>query len=125
MAEVIKRVWKSGPRKVRRTAWGFSIQVNGRQVRKFNSAWTEDDAEKALAAAVLGLEAPKPAPAESVTFGAAIERYLKAKTAGQKRSRRNDRRGLARLTAYFGPETPLAAITANRIAEYGWQRLTE
>ena len=34
MAEVIKRVWKSGPRKVRRVAWGYTLQVDGKQVRK-------------------------------------------------------------------------------------------
>src|SRR5262245_48605317 len=124
MAEVIKRTWKCGPRKVKRTAWGYTFQKDGKQVRKFDSTWNEDAAEKALAAALLGLNVPT-APAESITLGAAIERYLKAKEAGQKRSVRNDRMGLARLKAYFGADTPLPAITSNRIAEYGWQRLTE
>ena len=42
MAEVIQRIWKSGPRKVKRTAWGFTLQVNGKQERRYDAAWTED-----------------------------------------------------------------------------------
>ena len=36
MAEIIKRIWRSGPRKVRRVAWGYTLQVKGRQVRVTN-----------------------------------------------------------------------------------------
>jgi hypothetical protein len=44
MAEVVQRVWKSGPRKVKRTAWGYTVQLNGQQVRKFNAAWSKEEA---------------------------------------------------------------------------------
>jgi hypothetical protein len=58
VADIIKRVWRGGPRKVKRVAYGYTLQVNGKQVRKFDSAWTEGDAQKALAAALLGRDVP-------------------------------------------------------------------
>ncbi len=50
---VIKRVWKSrGPlgRKVKHVAWGYSVWLDGKRDRRYDSAWTQDDAEQALAA---------------------------------------------------------------------------
>jgi hypothetical protein len=54
MAKITRRVWKSGPRKVRRVAWGFQAIIDGRRVRQSNAAWTEDDARAALVAAHRG-----------------------------------------------------------------------
>lgn len=126
MAEVIHRTWRSGHRKVRKTAWGYTYQSHGERFRKFDSVWSRQDAQEALAAAILERDVPKPAPVPmSVTLDAAAARYLRAKDARQKRSIRNDRMGLARLKAFFGEDTPLASITASRIDEYRDQRLTE
>jgi hypothetical protein len=46
MAKVIQRVWKSGPRKVRRT--GYTFQRDGKPIRKYNASWSREDAENAL-----------------------------------------------------------------------------
>jgi hypothetical protein len=67
---------------------------------------------------------PEP-PAAGYTLAEAVEKYLLEKTAARKRSPRNDRMGFARLKAFLGPETPLAAITTARIGEYRVRRLTE
>ena len=53
MAEIIQRVWRSGPRKVKRTAWGFTAMINGKQARKTKATWSKQDAQAALAAALL------------------------------------------------------------------------
>ena len=69
MATVVKRTWTGrGPtgRRVRKVAWGYSVVVNGRQERRHSAAWSEEDAQRALAARVLGVEAQaerKAAPA--------------------------------------------------------------
>lgn len=124
MAEIIKRVWRSGPRKVKRVAWGYTLQRDGKRIRKFSSEWTEEDAEKALAAARLGLSAQKTTERSSMAFGEAVEKYLAEKVAEGKRSVVNDRAALARMTVAFGAETPLAEITGARIADYKAARLT-
>jgi hypothetical protein len=79
MAEVVQRVWKSGPRKVRRTAWGYTVQVHGKQERKFNAAWTKEAAHTALAARLVTIDVPSPAPPSTLTFAEAVDRYLTAK----------------------------------------------
>jgi integrase len=122
MADVIKRIWRSGPRKVKRTAWGYTLQVNGRQIRVTRADWTEDDAQKALAAALLGLE-PSKAAAPTMTFGQAVEKYLAVKASEGKRSIRDDRYNFARLLAAFGTDTPLAAITASLVSDYKVARM--
>ena len=100
MAEVVKRTWRSGARRVKRTSWGYTLQVNGKQVRRFDAAWSEEDAQKALAARILEVDVPT-APSEStLTFGAAIARYLVAKA--RKRSIEDDRKHLERLRDAFG-----------------------
>src|SRR6266852_2023547 len=117
MAKVFQRVWRAGPRKVKRAAWGYTVQVDGKQERRFREEWTKDDVEKALAARQLGL-APTPASSPALMFAEAVDKYLLEKTAARKRSLRNDRMGCARLTAYFGAGTSLTEITAQRIGEY-------
>lgn len=124
MATIQKRTWLSrGPagHKVRKVAWGYTLQLEGKQKRKFDAAWTREDAEKALATALL--EPPKSAiepelsPQVRATFGAAVERYLVAKRR-TKRSIREDERVLRRFTEYFGADTPLTEITAARISAW-------
>jgi integrase len=122
MASVIKRVWQSGSRRVKRVSWGYTLQVNGKQERVTDSAWTEQDAEKALAARLLGItDAPTASASVGITFGQALERYLKAKS--RKKSINDDARHLTALRGSFGAETPLAEITAAKISAWKAERL--
>ncbi len=125
MATVQRRTWLSrGPmgHKVRKVAWGYTLQVEGKQKRKFDAAWTREDAEKALAAVLL--EPPKAAalPEERSStsdhsFGAAVERYLVAKRR-TKRSIAEDERVLRRFAEHFGKQTLLVEVTAARISAW-------
>ena len=66
MAKITKRTWTSrGPtgHRVRKVAYGYSLVVAGRQERKYDSAWSREDAQRALAARVLEREAPERAAA--------------------------------------------------------------
>lgn len=122
---IIRRTWKSrGPmgRKVKHVAWGYSVWLDGRRERRWNSSWTQDDAEKALAARILDVEQrPATGAAGGLTLAQAAERYLAAKA--RKRSLRGDRLTLDHFKAAFGAETPLADITASRISAYKAERL--
>jgi len=129
MASVQRRTWLSrGPlgHKVRKVAWGYTLQVDRKQKRKFDAAWSREDAEKALAAALL--EPPKAAASETAlppdqsVFGAAVERYLVAKRR-TKRSIAEDERVLRRFAEHFGKDTPLADITAAKISAWKDQDL--
>jgi hypothetical protein len=128
MAEVTQRVWRSGPRKVKRVAYGYTFQdADGRQVRKSDASWSREDAEKALAARLLNLTPDNGrgvAPGSVVTFKAMTERYLKEKEISRKRTLQQDKDTITRLLAFFGESTPLTAITAPRIAEYRILRST-
>jgi integrase len=122
MAQVITRTWRSGPRKARRIAWGYTLQVDGRQVRKFDARWTEDDAEKALAARLLGLT-PAPAEAPGLTLGAMLDTFLAARAASKRnKSAQDDRERSKPLLAFFGKDTPVSAITTARVADYRLHR---
>ena len=102
---------------MKRVAYGYTLQVDGNQVRKCDSAWTEGDAQKALAEALLGRDVPNPAaPTPTLTFAEAVERYLKAKS--RKRTVKRDAWHLAALTRAFGAETPLTAFSAARISAW-------
>ena len=120
MARVNQRPWIVPGQRGKRKAWGFTVQVDGRQKRVYKSEWTRDDAEKALAAFLLKVEEPK-AKTSGLTFAQAIERYLAAKA--KKRSLDDDRRLLEHLKLAFGADTPLAEITAGRISAYKIERL--
>src|SRR3989442_343970 len=124
MAKVTKRTWYStsptGQRQ-RRLAWGFTTQgADGKQIRRSDTGWTREHAEKALAEHRLGL-GPKGGEATGLTFGAAVERYLQAKS--RKRSLKNDARSMKLFTEYFGAETPLTQITAAKISAWKAERL--
>src|SRR5262245_38615253 len=119
MAQVNQRLWKLPGQRTKRKAWGFTAQINGKQVRRYKAEWTQDDAEAELAKALLKMELEKPKCA-GVTLEQAVERYLAVKS--RKRSVSEDRRILGHLKDYFGKDTSLADITASRISEYKGRR---
>ncbi len=127
MAGVVKRIWKSpGPagRPVRKVAWGYTLQVNGKQERKFSAAWSKQDAQEALAKRLLERDRPKDPPRPK-TLSEVAREYLEFKRAKGKRSVRRDEQRLRRLLRAFGAETPLPEITAQLIAQYERTRATE
>jgi integrase len=126
MAKVIKRVWLGrGPsgHRVRRVAYGYTVQVGRKQIRKFDAAWDREGARQALAACLLGQAPPAPAlpVVRGLTLGAAVHRYLQEKS--RKRSWAEDRRITRMLCAAFGTATPLRALTAGRISAWKAERL--
>jgi integrase len=127
MAKVIKRKWLSrGPtgRKVKRIAWGYTIQVDGKQERHFDARWTSQDALDALSARLLD-RGVRRAPVTPKTFGEVIQEYLEVKRAKGKRSIRDDEHRLGRMAAWFGTDTLLPEVTAQRIAQYDRDRVTQ
>jgi integrase len=121
MAQVNQRLGKIPGQRTKRKAWGFTAQINGKQVRRYKTEWTQDDAEAELAKALLKIEPAMP-KVSGMTFSEAAERYIATKA--RKRSLALDRHWLGHLKVEFGPETPLAEITASRIAEYKDKRLS-
>ena len=121
MAKVNQRPWKIPGQRTKRKAWGFTAQINGKQVRSYKAEWSKEDAQKALATAVLQLQPPKQKCGSDIAFGQAAERYLAAKS--RKRSLHTDRSLIEHLKSEFGTDLPLTSITANRISEYKAKRL--
>jgi integrase len=121
MAQVNQRLWKLPGQRTKRKAWGFTAQINGKQVRRYKAEWTQDDAEAELAKALLKIEPEKP-KGPGITLDQAVERYLAAKS--RKRSVSEDRRILGHLKDYFGKDTALVELTASRISEYKGHRLS-
>lgn len=122
--KIIKRVWRSrGPtgHKVKHVAYGYSLWVNGHRKRRVDSAWIKDDAEKALAERILGLEQEEAKRARGMTFGEAIERYFQTKA--RKKSLAFDRLYLKAFITAWGAETPLKEITADRISAWKAEKL--
>jgi integrase len=127
MAKIIRRTWTSaGPtgKRVRHTAYGYTLMVSGRQERKCSSAWlTEADALEALAqrqkevgAGIL--ERPERTLAE------VGEEYLTYKRDHGKRSLKDDERIVRnRLLPAFGAGLPVRRLTAAAIAQYEKQRM--
>ncbi len=120
MAQVNQRLWKLPGQRTKRKAWGFTAQINGKQVRRYKAEWTQDDAEAELAKALLKIESEK--PQASITFSDAVERYLAAKS--RKKSVAFDKLYLHQLRAAFGGETPLERITAARISAWKAEKLS-
>jgi hypothetical protein len=119
MAQVVERIWRSGPRRVKRSAWGYTLMVNGKQVRKYNAAWSKQDAQDALAARIVDRDVPPPLPpAPVVTFKQMTERYLREKEASKKKNLQSARHIIARLLTAFG-ETTSAGATDDRVGENG------
>ena len=120
MAKVNQRLWKIPGQRTKRKAWGFTAEVNGKRRKSYRADWTKDDAEKALAKALLDVKEPKTEPA-GITLKDAAARYLAAKA--RKKSLAEDKRQLEHLKAAFGEDAPLSQITAARVSEYRAQRL--
>ena len=80
MAKVNQRPWRVPGQRAKRRAWGYTVQVDGKQKRVYRSEWTKDDAEQALAAFLMKAEPPK--ATAGVTLAEAAERYL-AETPGR------------------------------------------
>ena len=53
MARVNQRLWRAPGLRAKRKAWGFTVQVDGKQKRVYKAEWTKDEAQKALAALLL------------------------------------------------------------------------
>ena len=126
MARLIRRVWK-GPgangHKIRKVSWGYSLQVDGKQERKVCAAWSKEEAQAELTR-ILERDAPKEPP-KPKTLGEVAQEYLDFKRGKGKRSIRQDEQILGKLKARLGADTPITEITAQRIAQYDRQRVTE
>ncbi len=117
---VRRRIWtKRGPtgHQVRMVSWGFTVQVNRKQQKRFSAEWTKEAAQEALAKFLLDKDQPKAKP---ITFADAAKRYEQAKA--RKRSLHEDKKTLKRLLAHFGRETKLDKLTADVISQYRDQR---
>lgn len=111
-----RRKWKyEGKRK---SAYGFSIIVDGRRVRRSGFA-SHAEAQEALDA--LKQPAPTTAPIATLTLSEAFTRYFDVKA--RKRSLAEDQRIAKHLKAEFGEHTRLADLTASRVSEYRAKRL--
>ena len=124
MATIIKRTWLSKGatgHKVKRVAYGYTLQVDGKRERRFDASWSKDDAEQALAARQLEQTGEAARAAAPMTFAAAVERYLATKS--RKKSVAGDKRHLDLFKVAFGADAPLTAITAARISAWKAERL--
>jgi hypothetical protein len=118
MAQILKRTWLGrGPagHKVRKVAWGYTLQAGGKQERKFSGEWNKDDAQNALAARLLERDAPPP-PAAPKTFDQVAVEYLDYKRGKGKRSIRQDEQILTKLKARLSADTSIVELTSQRIA---------
>src|SRR5688572_15325347 len=88
MAKVNQRPWKVAGQRAKRRAWGYTVQVDGKQKRVYRSEWTKDDAEQALAAFLMKVEPPK--GTTGMTLAEAAKRYLATKA--RKRTLKKDER---------------------------------
>lgn len=126
MARVQKRTWLGrGPtgHKIRRVAWGYTLQAKGKQERKFSGEWTREGAEQELAKRVLQLEAEDPRSPR--TLAKVAQEYLDFKRAKGKKSLENDEIFIGRFKEFFGADTAIAEITAQQIARYDSHRLAQ
>jgi integrase len=120
MATVDQRSWRIPGQKTKRLAWGYTVTVNGKRSKSYRAGWTKEQAQEALAKVLLKIEPPKP-EAAGITFQEATVRYLAGKA--RKKSVAEMGRVLESFTRDFGATTPLASITASRIAEWEATRL--
>jgi len=112
--------WCEGDAASRR--WGFTTQsADGRQIRRSDARWNREDAETELAKHQLGILPKNVDDGSGLTFGAAVERYLQAKS--RKRSLSTDKRYLDWFKDYFGAEMLLTQITAAKISAWKAKRL--
>src|SRR4030095_6499605 len=123
MAQVNQRLWKIPGQRTKRKAWGFTAQINGKQVRRYKAEWTQDDAEAELAKALLEVTPAQAEPERpAITLETAAERYLATRTNRGNARSMDEKRTLEHLKTAFGADTPLAEITAASISEYKAKR---
>jgi integrase len=120
MAEVSQREWRIPGQRTKRLAWGYTVTVNGKRTKSYKAEWTKEQAQEALAKVLLKIEQPTQ-QASGITLKEATERYLLAKA--RKKSVAEMGRVLEGFKVDFGADTPLASITASRIAEWEASRL--
>jgi len=121
MAKVNQRLWRIPGQRTRRKAWGFTAEVNGKRRKSYRTEWTKDDAETALAKALLDVKEPV-AASSGITLAQAADRYLAAKA--RKKSLYADERNLLLFRTAFGDDTPLVQITGARISAWKGERLS-
>jgi integrase len=121
VATVNQRLWKVPGQRTKRKAWGYTAVINGKRVKSYKTEWSKEQAEEALAKALLQIKAPK-AEGSGITFAEAKSRYLAAKA--RKKSISGDARYLTMFESVFGAETPLVEITGSRISGWKSERLS-
>jgi integrase len=130
MAKIISRTWTSaGPngRKVRHTAYGYTLMGPKGRERKYSGEWTtETEALAALTARLQAIEAGRVDRPAVRTLSQVVEEYLRYKGDHGKRSLADDRRILeTRLVPAFGADLPVRRLTAAAIARYEQRRVAE
>jgi integrase len=124
MAEVSQREWRIPGQRTKRKAWGFTMttKVAGKpkRIKSYRAEWSKEQAEEALAKALLKVEAPK-AQASGITFKQAVDQYLAAKA--RKRTLACDLQHLNEFVSAFGGSTPLSEITAAKISAWKADKL--
>jgi integrase len=146
---ITKRTWFArgiNGHRVKHVSFGYSVQIpcnpcphrivkdgvervahpdGVRQVREYDKAWTREDAEKARAARLLQPDVAPATPAKPKTLSEVGQEYLDFKRAKGKRTVAEDEAKLRRFKDYFGAYTLINDVTAQRIAGYERQRVTE
>src|SRR5260370_12967175 len=92
--KVTQKKWKArglSGRREKRASWGYTTQVDGKQVKVFNADWSFQDAMDALRARLKAAETGQ-AVASQMTFGAVGQEYLAFKRENGKRSLKEDTR---------------------------------
>ena len=87
MAKVNQRLSRAPGQRAKRKAWGFTVQVDGKQKRCYKAEWTRDDAEKALAALLLEVDQPSKAKAPTRGPSGRARNFAAAPTASAKYAR--------------------------------------
>jgi integrase len=107
----------------KREAWGWTVSVDGKQVRRQGYA-SETEAQDALDAFRSETLAPPVEQKPTMTLSDAIDRFIAEKS--RKKSTAEAARVLRRVwLPAFGAETPLSDITADRIAGWRAARMTD
>ncbi len=127
MAKIIRRIWTSqGPtgKRARHVAYGYTLQIDGRQERRVSSEWlTEADALEALAGRRKEIAADLVERPADRTLGKLAEEYLRYKIDHGKRSVKDDKRIIeTRLLPAFGVSMSIRKLTTAPIAQYEKQR---
>lgn len=107
----------------RRAARGARLRRARRSDRVRRQFATRAEAQQELDKFREELRNPKPA-VPTLTFGAAVDRVIDLKARKSAHTQRDYKRIGKALKAEFGADTPIAAISAARIAEWEGRRLT-